>query len=116
MVMSISILNINMILLFDIHVYDNDKFLRRHHFMHQSFVTTAPPPTGKGRNYNFSFQCLVIEPHPRDKLEVKTMLFALPFAIVNLPGLRIFIKTPSFPLKNVIAPHFSPAIPSLPHR
>ena len=24
------------------------------HLMHQSFVTTAPPPTGKGGDYDFS--------------------------------------------------------------
>ena len=30
------------------------------HLMHQSFVTTAPPPTGKGGDYDFSvFNALV---------------------------------------------------------
>ena len=26
----------------------------KYRVMHQSFVTTAPPPTGKGRDYDFS--------------------------------------------------------------
>ena len=52
-----------------------------------------------------------------DKPDVKTMLFALPFAIENLPRVRILIWKPCyFPctaetLKKVIAPHFDPASP-----
>ena len=52
------------------------------HHMHQSFVTMAPPPMGKGGDYDFSvFNALLYTPPPGDKLEVKTMLFALPFSI-----------------------------------
>ena len=68
--------------------------------MHQSFVTTAPPPTGKGGDYDFSAFSALLK---GGKLEVKTLLFVLPFAIENLPGVRILmpgpnVKTPSFPL------------------
>ena len=62
--------------------------------MHQSFVNTAPPPMGKGGDYDFS----CYELHPQGELEVKTLLFAPPFAIENLPGERILmIKPPQFP-------------------
>ena len=46
--------------------------------MHQSFVTT------KSGDYD-SFQCPAMSPTPRDKLEVKTLLFAMLFAKENLP-------------------------------
>ena len=49
--------------------------------MHQSFATTAALSTGMGGDYDFSaFSALLYAPLPRDKLEVKTLLFALPFA------------------------------------
>ena len=32
--------------------------------MHQSFVTTAPPPSGKGGDYDFSVSVPCYEPHP----------------------------------------------------
>ena len=60
--------------------------------MHQSFVTIAPPPTGKGGDYDF--QCPAKSPPPRGKLEVKTLLFAPPFTIENLSGVRILISNP----------------------
>ena len=50
--------------------------------MHQSFVSSAPPPTGKGGDYDFStFMALLKAPSPGGKLEVKTLLFAPPFTI-----------------------------------
>ena len=63
--------------------------------MHQSFVTTATSPKGKDGDYNFS--AFTKAPPPANRLEVKTLLFDLPFAIENLPGVRI-PKTLSFPL------------------
>ena len=51
--------------------------------MHQSFVTTAPQPTEKGK--------LTLG---EGKLAVKTLLFAPPFTIKNLPN----VKTSSLPL------------------
>ena len=51
--------------------------------MHQSFVTTATPPKGKGGDYDFS-------------LEVKTLIFAPPFAIEYLPGVRILMSKPHY--------------------
>ena len=66
--------------------------------MHQSFVSTDPPPSGKGGDYDFSvFNALLSTPPQVDKLEVKTMLFALPLSIENLPGVREH-QTLSFPL------------------
>ena len=65
--------------------------------MHQSFVTTAPPPTGKDRDYDFSFQCPAISPPPPPqggKLEVKTLLFAPPFTTEHLPGVSILMSKP----------------------
>ena len=64
--------------------------------MHQSFVTTALPPTKKSGDYD----CPAISPIPRGQTGDQTLLFALPFAIENLPGVRTLsnIKTPSFPL------------------
>ena len=33
--------------------------------MHKSFVTTAPPPTGKGGDYDFSVSVPCYKPHPQ---------------------------------------------------
>ena len=87
--------------------------------MHQSLVNTAPPPTGKGGDYDFSVSVPCYEPHPQGgKLEVKALLFAPPFTIEYLPGVRILCQNP------VISPalrgHLSSAVarlsPTLPRR
>ena len=66
------------------------------YLMHQSSLTTALPPTEKGGEYHalFSIQYPAISPTPRGTLEVKTVLFALPIAIENLPGIRKLISKP----------------------
>ena len=42
----------------------------------------------------FSFQCSAISPTPRGQTRGQTLLFALPFAIENLPGVRILMSKP----------------------
>ena len=57
-----------------------------------------------------------LAPPPGGKLEVKTLLFALPFTEQNLPGVRFLMSNPpSFPLdcgetRKVTALLFNPAI------
>ena len=58
------------------------------------------------------------KPHPGYKLEVKTLRFALSFAIENLPGVRILMSnsiiSPALRRHSKSnSPHFSPAIPTL---
>ena len=66
--------------------------------MHKTFVATASPPTVKGGDYDkLSVPCYKPNPQGANN-EVKTFLFALPFAVQNLPGVRILLSTPSFPL------------------
>ena len=48
----------------------------------------------KGGDYDLSFQCPAISPTARGNLEVKTLLFAPPFAKENLPGVRILMSKP----------------------
>ena len=71
-------------------------------FVHQSFVTTAPPPTGKGGDYDFSaFSALLLAP-PQGATGGQNFALAPPFATENLPGVRIYflnVKAPSFPLR-----------------
>ena len=81
--------------------------------MHQSFVTTAHPPTGEGRDYDFS---AFSAPPPGDKLEVKVSLCPALRNGKSPWGKDPNVKTPSFPLycgdsQKVTARHFSPAIP-----
>ena len=91
-------------------------FTCSHQFMHKTFVATAPPPTVKGGDYDkLSVPCYKPNPQGANN-EVKTLLFALPFAVQNLPGVRILLSTPSFPLhcgdtRKVTALHFGPAFP-----
>ena len=64
--------------------------------MHQSFVTTAPPPMGKGGdNLTFQFSMPCYKPLG-GKLEVTTLLFAPPLTIENIPGLRILMSKPQY--------------------
>ena len=58
-----------------------------------SFVITAPPPMGKGGDYDFSVSVPCYESLPQEgKLEVKTFLLALLFIIENILGVRILIS------------------------
>ena len=43
--------------------YTENQVIVRHAIMQQSFVTTAPPPTGKGRDYDFSVSVPCYEPN-----------------------------------------------------
>ena len=73
----------------------NQTLYNKYSFMHQSFVTTAPPPTGKGGDYDFSVSVPCCKPHSRlGELEVKTFLLATALAIENLPGVRILMSIP----------------------
>ena len=61
--------------------------------MHQSFVSTVPPPTGMGGDNDFSFfRALVLAPPCVDKLMVTTVLLAPPFTTENLTGTAGTIK------------------------
>ena len=69
--------------------------------MHQSFVTTASPPKGKGRVgiMTFSFHCPAISPTPRGRTGGQN--FALCPALSNRKspwGKDPNVKTLSFPL------------------
>ena len=89
--------------------------------MHQSFVTTALPPlpppppppphtpTGKGEDYDFSFQSPVIRPTIKGQTGGP---FALPFAIENLPGERILRCRNTIKLPHTLAQ----LSPTFPHR
>ena len=55
--------------------------------MHQSFVSTASPPTGMGGDSDRSlFRALIEAPPCGDKLMVTTLLLAPPYTAENLSG------------------------------
>ena len=92
--------------------------------MHQSFVTTAPPPMGKGREYDFSVsvpcfkphQCPAISPTPRGCTGGQNFALCPALSSRKSPcGKDPNVKTASFPLlcrdtQKVFALYFSPAI------
>ena len=58
--------------------------------MHQSFVSTAPAPTGMGGDSDFSlFRALVWAPPCGDQLMVTTLLLAPPYTTENLTGVSV---------------------------
>ena len=74
------------------------------------------PTYGEGRGLClFKFPCPAMSPTPRGKLEVKTLLFAPPFTIENLPGIRILMsKSCHIPLKSncpALQPIYHPPFP-----
>ena len=86
--------------------------------MHQSFVSTAPPPTGMGGDSDPSlYRALIQAPPCTDKLIVTTLLLAPPYTIEKLTGgRRPNVITPALPQQcgdnqKVLALHHSPAIP-----
>ena len=59
-------------------------------FMHQSFVSTIPPPTGMGGDSDFSlFRVLAYAPPCGDKLMVTTLLLGLPYTTEYLNGVSV---------------------------
>ena len=80
--------------------------------MHQSFVTTAPPPTGNSGNDEFSSITPLLKAlYCRDLLRIKALLFIR----VNSMG-YIYVISQAWHLpggtQKVIALHISPAIPA----
>ena len=71
--------------------------------MHQSLVSTIPPPTGMGGDNDFHFPEPWYKPRTvGNKLMITTLLFASPYTIEN-PS-RVYV---SFPM---LYPHTSPAL------
>ena len=73
-----------------------------------------PPPHLRGRAgiMTFSFKCPAMSPTPGGKLEVKTLLFAPPFATENHHGVRILMSKPRhFPCTEGTLENFIPASP-----
>ena len=83
--------------------------------MHQSFVSTAPPPTGMARIKTFHFS----EPWYKPRSVETTLLLALLYTTENFTGVTVSMLYPRhFPLhcrdnQKVIALHLSLAIPLL---
>ena len=72
-------------------------FTCSHQFMHKTFVATAPPPTVKGGDYDkLSVPCYKPNPQGANN-EVKTLLFALPFAVKISLGLGSYCQPRHFP-------------------
>ena len=55
--------------------------------MHQSFVSTAPPPKGMGGDNDFSLSRALVQAMPcGDKLMVTILLLAPPYNTENITG------------------------------
>ena len=108
-----------------IQVFNTEAFLVRAliifitHFMHQSFVTTAPPPTGNSGDNDFSsIRALLKALHCGDLLSVIALLFIR----VNFTGVYLGnITSPAFTrycggTQKVIARTLAPLSPAHPRR